>query len=128
MIIYCDDIRNISAEQLVDFFVGWRKPLTSKQHFKLLSGSTHFVAAIDSETNKVVGFVTALSDGVISSFIPLLEVLPAYERRGIGTTLVSKMLQKLDGITNVDLTCDIPVQSFYERFSMFKSNGMILRK
>ena len=128
MIIYCDDILKVSPEQLIGFFVGWKKPLTSEQHFALLSGSTHFIVAIDSETDKVVGFVTALSDGINSSFIPLLEVLPTYEKQGIGTALIHKILQKLDAISNVDLTCDTGMQSFYERFSMLKSSGMVLRK
>ena len=128
MIIYCDDIRNISPDQLVGFFVRWKKPLTSKQHFQLLNGSTHFIVAIDNETDQAVGFITALSDGVNSSFIPLLEVLPDYQKQGIGTALMFKILQKLDHISNVDLTCDTAMQSFYERFGMLKSNGMILRK
>jgi len=128
MIIYCDDILTISPKQLTGFFVDWKKPLTKEQHFALLSGSTHFVVAVDNQTNKVVGFVTALSDGINSSFIPLLEVLPVYQKRGIGTELMCKILQKLDDITNVDLTCDIAVQSFYERFNMLKSSGMVLRK
>ena len=88
----------------------------------------HFVAAIDDETNKTVGFIIAISDGVFSSFIPLLEVLPAYQKQGIGTALILKILQKLDNITNVDLICDSHMQPFYERFNMLKSSGMILRK
>lgn len=76
----------------------------------------------------MIDFITALSDGVNSSFIPLLEVLPEYQGKGIGTKLVEKILQKLDGITNVDLTCDAEMQSFYERFQMLKSHGMVLRK
>ena len=128
MIRYSDDIRDISSRQLVGFFVGWKKPLTREQHFALLSGSTHFVVAIDDEIGKVIGFVTALSDGVNSSFIPLLEVLPAYQGRGIGTGLMCRVLQKLDAITNVDLTCDVEMQSFYEGFGMLKSSGMVLRK
>ena len=102
--------------------------MTPAQHFALLDGSTFFVVAIDNATSQAVGFVTALSDGVNASFIPLLEVLPAYQKRGIGSTLMSKILEKLDPIVNVDLTCDIPMQSFYERFGMLKSNGMVLRK
>ena len=128
MITYCDDIRNITPDQLIGFFVGWKKPLTSDQHFTLLKESTHFIIAIDNQTDKAVGFVTALSDGICSSFIPLLEVLPAYQNRGIGTDLMSGILQKLGSTANVDLTCDVAMQPFYERFTMLKSNGMVLRK
>ena len=34
---------------------------------------------------QVVGFVTATSDGVLSAYIPFLEVVPAYRSRGIGS-------------------------------------------
>ena len=78
--------------------------------------------------DRAVGYITALSDGVNSSFIPLLEVLPPYQRRGIGSELMGRMLAKLEGITNVDLTCDSDVQPFYERFGMLRSHGMVLRK
>lgn len=128
MITYCDAINKFEQSQLNNFFVGWKKPLSQQQHYNLLCGSTYFVVAIDDECDKVVGFITALSDGVNSSFIPLLEVLPEYQGKGIGTRLMEEILLKLDGIANVDLTCDIEMQPFYERFHMLKSNGMVLRK
>jgi GNAT superfamily N-acetyltransferase len=128
MIVYCDNKSKISPNQLQGFFVGWKKPLTTEQHYNLLCGSTYFVVAIDDEINRVVGFVTALSDGVNSGFIPLIEVLPHYKNKGIGTKLMEEILLKLNDIPNVDLTCDIELQSFYEKFKMLKSNGMVLRK
>ena len=128
MIIYLDENSEIFENQLSGFFVGWKYPLTPKQHSELLHGSTYFIVAIDDETNLVVGFVTALSDGVNSSFIPLLEILPSYQGRGIGTKLMDEILLKLKDITNVDLTCDVELQPFYERFKMLKSSGMVLRK
>jgi GNAT superfamily N-acetyltransferase len=128
MIIYCDNIKNISEKQLEGFFIGWKKPLNPEQHYNLLCGSTHFIAAIDEENSQVVGFVTALSDGVNSSFIPLLEVLPEYQGKGIGTKLMEEILLKLNGVANVDLTCDADLQPFYERFKMRESISMVLRK
>ena len=123
---YIDDINQVNSENLQGFFVGWKVPLTPELHYKVLQGSTHFIIAMDS--NKAIGFITALSDGVTSGFIPLLEVLPEYQKQGVGSELVKRMLIKLEDITNVDLTCDINVQPFYERFNMLHSSGMVLRK
>ena len=123
---YIDNINSITPEQLQGFFFGWKQPLSTEQHFNLLKGSSHFIVAVDD--NKIVGFITALSDGVISSFIPLLEVLPEYKGKGIGTELVRLMFEKLDDILNIDLTCDSELQPFYERFKMMRSTGMIMRK
>jgi len=123
---YIDDISKIKSGQLRGFFVGWRSPLTQERHFELLRGSSFFIVAIDCDD--VIGFITALSDGVNSSFIPLLEVLPEYQKRGIGSELLRRMLLKLDSIANIDLTCDLEMQPFYERFNMIKSNCMVIRK
>ena len=120
MINYTKSIADISVAQLGGFFVGWRAPLTPEKHYLLLCGSTHFVAAIG------IGFVTALSDGVNSSFIPLLEVLPEYQGRGISSRLVELILEQLEDITNIDLTCGPELQPFYERFKMLRSTAWLL--
>ena len=123
---YIDNINMINSNQLEGFFVGWKMPLTPERHYALLCGSTHFIVALVND--KVVGFITALSDGVASSFIPLIEVLPEYQKQGIGSELMMRMLAKLEDITNVDITCDPELQSFYARFNMLRSTGMVLRK
>lgn len=126
MITYTSDIRNISVKQLDGFFVGWAKPLTIQQHYNHLTKCAYFTAALDGE--KVVGFISAITDGVGCAFIPLLEVLPEYQRRGIGTELVRIMLETLKDISSIDLMCDEGVQGFYEQFGMRKLCGMGLRK
>lgn len=128
MIIYQKDLNNISKNQLEGFFVGWSSPLTAAQHFQILENSQYFVLALDTESNQVIGFINALSDNVNFAFIPMLEVLPDYQKKGIGTQLMTIILEQLSHITCVDLTCDENMQGFYQRFSMLKSHGMILRK
>ncbi|HPF16355.1 MAG TPA: GNAT family N-acetyltransferase [Thermotogota bacterium] len=128
MIVYQTDLIKICEDQLEGFFVGWQKPLTPKQHLEILKNSRYRVLALDTETKKVVGFVNALCDGVNFAFIPMLEVLPPFQKRGIGTRLMELMLKELEPFTCVDLTCDEQMQGFYQRFSMFKSQGMVLRK
>ena len=128
MIIYQKDLYNICKNHLKGFFVGWSSPLTSAQHFKILENSQYIVLAVDQDTNQVIGFINALSDDVNFAFIPMLEVLPDYQHKGIGTRLMATMLEQLSKITCVDLTCDKKMQDFYQTFSMFKSHGMILRK
>jgi ribosomal protein S18 acetylase RimI-like enzyme len=75
----------------------------------------------------VVGFITAISDGVSAAYIPHLEVLPAYQGRGIGSELVRRMLARLRGLYMIDLTCDPDVQPFYARLGMRPSTGMLVR-
>ena len=126
MITYTSDISKLTHQALQGFFVGWAKPLTPEQHHNHLSKCFCFVAALDSD--KVVGFISALSDGTGCAFIPLIEVLPEYQKQGIGTSLMQKMLDILKDISAIDLMCDENVQGFYERFGMKKLSGMGIRK
>jgi len=56
-----------------------------------------------------------------------LEVLPAYQNRGIGSKLVSMMLAQLKHLYMIDLICDQNLQSYDERFGMKKAQGMMIR-
>lgn len=85
MIRYTDSLEGIAPAQLSGgFFEGWPNPPSPETHLKILKNSDYTMLAIDEETGQVVGFITAISDGTLSAYIPLLEVLPAYRRRGIG--------------------------------------------
>jgi ribosomal protein S18 acetylase RimI-like enzyme len=127
MIEYTDTTEGISPEMLTQFFQGWKKPHPPAQHLAILNNSDYIVLAIDTSKHRVVGFITALTDGVQSAFIPLLEVLPECRDQGIGSNLLSMMLAKLKGIPAVDLTCDPEMQKFYTKFGMTPSVGMIIR-
>ena len=120
-------IENITADQLQGFFVDWPNPPSPKTHLKILHNSSKIVVAIDPSTNKVIGFITAISDGVLSAYIPLLEVLPEYQWQGIGQLLVEKMLGQLENIYMIDLCCDEHLIPYYEKFGMFQSTGMVKR-
>ncbi len=128
MIYYTGSLDGIETRHLSGFFVGWPHPPSPETHLRLLRGSDHVVLAILLETDQVVGFVTALSDGVLSGFIPLLEVLPAYQSQGIGQALMTRMLDRLGHLSNVDLLCDPDVAPFYERLGMRPCGGMVLRR
>ena len=128
MIEYTDSVENITSQMLEGFFEGWKKPRTPQEHLEILKNSDYIVLAIDSDKCKVVGFITALTDSLESAFIPLLEVLPGYRKQGIGSALVSRMLEKLKGIPSIDLTCDLTLQRLYSKFDMVPSIGMIIRK
>jgi GNAT superfamily N-acetyltransferase len=65
---------------------------------------------------------------MLSGFIPHLEVLPAYQRQGIGQTLMTRLLDRLGHLPNVDLLCDPDVGPFSEHFGMKPVGGMTLRR
>lgn len=92
----------------------------------MLAESDAVVLALE-ESGAVVGFVTAITDGVLCAYIPLLEVLPAYRGGGIGRGLVRRMLSKLDDLYMVDLLCDPGLRPFYASLGMSPAAGMMVR-
>jgi ribosomal protein S18 acetylase RimI-like enzyme len=127
MIRYTDQIAGIRPEQLAGFFEGWPDPPTPDTHLKILAASHEVALAIDDQSGAVVGFITAISDGVLSAYIPLLEVLPDHRGQGIGHELLRIMLQRLDGVYMIDLICDARAQSFYQSAGMEPATGMVRR-
>jgi ribosomal protein S18 acetylase RimI-like enzyme len=127
MISYTASVAGLTPGQLRGFFVGWPNPPSPETHLKLLIGSEHIVLAVDSEIGKVVGFITAITDGVLSAYIPHLEVLSDYQGHGIGTELMRRMLEMLHGLYMIDLQCDPGLESFYVRFGMQPGVGMYIR-
>jgi ribosomal protein S18 acetylase RimI-like enzyme len=125
---YVDSAVGIRSDQLTGgFFVGWPSPPTAERHLDILRGSDAVVIAIEDDA--VVGFVTAISEGVLSAFIPLLEVLPAYQHQGIATELVTRLLAQLEGLYMVDVCCDADLEPFYLRLGFHRlERGMGLRR
>jgi len=126
-ICYTDSLDRIDASMLNAFFEGWQVPPSPEEHMRILKGSQHVVLAVDDSCRRVIGFITAITDGCHSASIPLLEVLVAYRRQGIGRELVMRMLQALRDYRCIDLTCDPALQPFYETCGMLKSVGMAVR-
>ncbi len=127
MITYTDSAAAITPDHLTGFFVGWPNPPSPETHLRLLHESDHVVLAVDDAANRVVGFVTAISDGVLSAYVPHLEVLPDYQGQGIGTQLMRRIVARLDRLYMVDLLCDPELQPFYARLGMRPATGMLIR-
>ncbi len=125
MIEYTSHLDGITADDLQGFFQGWPNPPSPQTHLALLENSDEIVLAIADD--RVVGFITANTDKILTAFIPLLEVLPAYQKEGIGGELVRRMLERLRNFYSIDLLCDSGLQPYYEKFGMQRSQGMVIR-
>jgi ribosomal protein S18 acetylase RimI-like enzyme len=127
MIHYQTDLNALASHHLEDFFVGWPHHPSPEGLLQLLQGSSYRVLAREGAEGPVVGFITALSDGVLTAFIPLLEVLPRYQNQGIGSELMRQMLNQLAHLYSIDLVCDPALVPFYENFGLRPHQAMILR-
>ncbi|NUT40208.1 MAG: GNAT family N-acetyltransferase [Thermoactinospora sp.] len=125
MIDYTDDPSTLDPAMLEGFFVGWPAAPSPEQHLAVLCGSFRSIVALDG--GKVVGFVNMISDGVLTAFIPWLEVLPGYQGQGIGAELMRRVLEGSERFYSVDLLCDEELRPYYEKLGMLRVPGMTLR-
>jgi len=124
-ISYTDSLESLTASQLEGFFVDWPEHPCPQTHREILRGSHAAWLAIDQ--GRCVGFINAISDGVFYAFIPLLEVLPDYQGKGIGTELMRRMLETLEGMYAIDIVCDKSVAPFYKAKGFSECVGMAKR-
>lgn len=116
----------LTEDQLTgDFFEGWLDPPSPATLLRILQSSDHVVIAV--RDGKVTGFVTAISDGVLSAFITLLEVLPEDQDKGIGHSLINQILDDIGQIYMVDLVCDANLSRFYAELGFATTTGMTRR-
>jgi ribosomal protein S18 acetylase RimI-like enzyme len=125
---YRDAVDELEERQLTGFFVGWPDPPSPATLLRILAQSQFRWVAVDRDSHQVVGFVNAISDGVLSAYIPLLEVLPEYQGQGIGQELMRRMMQSTAHLYMCDLLCDAELQPYYEKLGMRRGQGMLLRR
>lgn len=125
-ITYQTTLDGITPQQLGGFFDGWPNPPTPETFHRILTQAYAAVLAVN-ERGEVVGFINAVSDGILAAYIPLLEVRPDCKGQGIGSELVRRMLEQLDGLYMIDTVCDDDLVPFYERFGMRRGNALTRR-
>lgn len=94
----------------------------------LLRGSNHIVLARERVDEPLMGFVAAISDGILSACISFLEVRSEYRGRGVGTELVTRLLALVGDLYMVDVMCDVRVRPFYERLGFTAASGAAIRR
>lgn len=85
--------------------VGWTN-YTQRPHMleRAFQGSLLVLGAWDGD--KLVGLLRAVGDGASVLFLQDILVLPAYQRRGIGSALVREALARFPGVYQVELAAD----------------------
>jgi GNAT superfamily N-acetyltransferase len=102
----------LRADELAPFFADWPAPPSRQRQEALLEGSDVVVTARDGD--RLVGIVTAITDGALHALITLLKVLPSDREKGIGTELLKRALKELGRLYDVTLISDAQVAPFYE--------------
>ena len=103
------------------------KPPAAADILRILNGSDYVVLAIEEASGQVIGYITAISDGVSAAYIPHLEVRSAWQGHGIGSELVRRLLDNLRHLYMIDLICDDDRKPFYARLGFRPWTGMLIR-
>ena len=125
MITYKYDITGIKETDLMPFFEGWKQKPELSKRLQILKNSEIVIIAMDD--SEMIGFINAITDKTLTAYIPLIEVVPEYRGRGIGTELINRMLEQLKEYYMIDLCCDEYLEPFYKKHGMSKVTGMIKR-
>lgn len=130
-VTYSDTAEGVTADDLDGFFVGWPEPPSLARRLQIVQAAHEVViarAAEGDDEGTVIGFATAITDGCFAAYVPLVEVLPAHQGRGIGTAMVRQLLARLgEHCYMVDLVCDDDVVPFYERIGGTRLNAVAWR-
>lgn len=98
-----------SREELVELYssVGW-SAYTDKPDdlVPMVRGSLYVCTAREDASGRLAGLVRAVGDGVSISYIQDLLVNPDYQGRGLGSALLTRVLDAVGGVRQVYLTTD----------------------
>lgn len=127
-VVFRDGVTGASASSLEGFFEGWPDPPSPDTLKAILEGSDAVALALEEVSGEVIGFATAITDGVLCGYIPLLEVRSPWRRKGIGKALVRRLLDRLARLYMIDLVCDEDLVPFYEDLGFQRGTAMVLRR
>lgn len=104
--------------------VGW--DYDPGKYDRILKGvNTYFIAR---ENEKLIGFVSVISDGAAAAFMVDLMVHPDYQKQGLGKELVHRVVKysKSIGVQCVHVTFNQTEEEFYRKCGFHIFSGGII--
>jgi len=103
----------------------WKEEYDPKELSRLILGSFLFVVAVDLKTGCAIGMGRVISDGVSDGYIQDLVVLPEYRKIGIGSRIVSVLVNKCveEGISWIGIIAEPGTENFYLPFGFHPMEG-----
>lgn len=117
--------KNIDITQLVNLFgsVGWKTAEYPNRLYLAIKNSDYVMTVWEKQ--KLIGLISAISDGHINVFITYLLVHPDYQKRGLGKIMMQDFLKKFDGFGRRILTTELDKEEFYKK-SGFSIDGIAM--
>ena len=137
MIRIKENVNNVDEFNLLYDSVGWGS-YDKKISKKALSNTYYSVSIYDD--NKIIGYGRLIGDGICFMYIHDVMVIPKYQNKKIGTSIMNKLLGKIEEIKkeNPDLRVYLGAskgkEGFYNKFGFIERQdaglgaGMIYNK
>jgi N-acetylglutamate synthase-like GNAT family acetyltransferase len=119
--IVADEVPNLRE------LVGWDGRYSD---YPTLFERCNFWAGLRDEENKLIAFGYVAGMGLQHGYMEDIIVHPKYQKKGIGESLVKKLLQEAErvGLEIVTLTFDTKHTSFYSRSGFTPCSGGLWRR
>jgi len=118
---------SIDIGRAIDIYValGWggRDEYDGSEITRSFEGST-YVAIAMSDEDGMIGWVRAMSDGGIATWIAEVVVAPEHQRRGIGGRLMEMATRRHAG-TAIYLEAIPGSEEFFSRFGIIPRKGLV---
>ncbi len=101
--------------------MAYHRPENHKKAFE----SSYAVVFVYRE-GTMIGFGRAVSDGVYQSAVYDVAIVPAYQKQGIGTAVMNRILERLPA-GNIILYANIGRESFYEKLGFRRMKTAMAR-
>lgn len=113
--------RDIDMEQLIELYesVGWSAADKPNQLRAALRDAHSLLTAWHGE--RLIGLAYAISDGHLVVYYPHLVVHPNYQRQGIGTRLMTMLMERYRGFHQHMLVADGQQIEFYRRLGFTRA-------
>ena len=109
------DDREFTLNDILPIYIAcdWSSASKPNELFAALQGSHSVVHARIGE--RVVGIGNAISDGHLVVYYPHLLVHPDVARKGIGSGILKRLMDRYTGFHQQMLTADADALAFYQR-------------
>lgn len=117
--------RPIKANELMKLYcyVGWWEERKEQDIDKMLKQEVSVGAWKGDE---LIGFARAVSDGKFRAYIEDVVIHKEFQKLGIGTKLVSVLLEELSHIDVISLFCEEHLIPFYEKIDFRNSKSQFI--
>jgi GNAT superfamily N-acetyltransferase len=124
MITYRSDVRDVDTYLSLRKQVDWIK-LDRKQAQTALENSLLVITAFDGD--KPVGMGRIVGDGAVISYIQDLIVIPEYQRQAVGSGIIKRLIEYVDGCTKQGTRMMLCLMCAKGREKFYEKHGFIAR-